>query len=127
MQVKQQDVNWLGQGLIQSAAKSTSTQGLEHDLDDVNTRWKALNKKVISSCPFVVISIVYYSLAFVVTTDHAYSSRTSLNMPTSLWCCKLRRPKLRCPQSSVVSIKERNKLGEIGPLLVIMSTWTETQ
>ncbi|XP_032959016.1 dystonin isoform X16 [Rhinolophus ferrumequinum] len=46
LQVKQQDVNWLGQGLIQSAAKNTSTQGLEHDLDDVNTRWKTLNKKV---------------------------------------------------------------------------------
>ncbi|XP_051711527.1 dystonin isoform X32 [Oryctolagus cuniculus] len=46
LQVKQQDVNWLGQGLIQSAAKSTSTQGLEHDLDEVNTRWKTLNKKV---------------------------------------------------------------------------------
>ncbi|XP_022366528.1 dystonin isoform X1 [Enhydra lutris kenyoni] len=46
LQIKQQDVNWLGQGLIQSAAKSTSTQGLEHDLDDVNARWKTLNKKV---------------------------------------------------------------------------------
>ncbi|XP_040329760.1 dystonin isoform X20 [Herpailurus yagouaroundi] len=46
LQVQQQDVNWLGQGLIQSAAKSTSTQGLEHDLDDVNARWKTLNKKV---------------------------------------------------------------------------------
>ncbi|XP_028365143.1 dystonin isoform X17 [Phyllostomus discolor] len=44
--VKQQEVNWLGQGLIQSAANSTSTQGLERDLDDVNTRWKTLNKKV---------------------------------------------------------------------------------
>ncbi|KAM5324538.1 dystonin isoform 9-T9 [Glossophaga mutica] len=44
--VKQQEVNWLGQGLIQSAAHSTSTQGLERDLDDVNTRWKTLNKKV---------------------------------------------------------------------------------
>ncbi|XP_019480134.1 PREDICTED: dystonin, partial [Hipposideros armiger] len=46
LQVKQQDVNWLGQGLIQSAAKSTNTEGLEHDLDDVNARWKTLNKKV---------------------------------------------------------------------------------
>ncbi|XP_058410099.1 dystonin isoform X12 [Diceros bicornis minor] len=46
LQVKQQDVNWLGQGLIQSAAKDTSTQALEHDLDDVNARWKTLNKKV---------------------------------------------------------------------------------
>lgn len=46
MQVKQQDVNWLGQGLIQSAAANTCTQGLEHDLDSVNVRWKTLNKKV---------------------------------------------------------------------------------
>ncbi|XP_057607239.1 dystonin isoform X12 [Chionomys nivalis] len=46
LQVKQQDVNWLGQGLIQSAAANTCTQGLEHDLDDVNARWKTLNKKV---------------------------------------------------------------------------------
>ncbi|XP_053769642.1 dystonin isoform X12 [Desmodus rotundus] len=44
--VTQQEVNWLGQALIQSAANSTSTQGLERDLDDVNTRWKTLNKKV---------------------------------------------------------------------------------
>ncbi|XP_060045986.1 LOW QUALITY PROTEIN: dystonin [Erinaceus europaeus] len=46
LQVKQQNVNWLGQGLIQSAAKNTNTQVLEHDLDDVNARWKTLNKKV---------------------------------------------------------------------------------
>ncbi|XP_016833872.2 dystonin isoform X8 [Cricetulus griseus] len=46
LQVKQQDVNWLGQGLIQSAAANTCTQGLERDLDDVNARWKTLNKKV---------------------------------------------------------------------------------
>ncbi|XP_029893742.1 dystonin isoform X6 [Aquila chrysaetos chrysaetos] len=46
LQVKQQEVNWLGQGLIQSAAKSTNIENLEHDLEDVNTRWKTLNKKV---------------------------------------------------------------------------------
>ncbi|XP_033612449.1 dystonin isoform X16 [Fukomys damarensis] len=46
LQVKQQDVNWLGQGLIHSAAKNTSTQALEHDLEDVSARWKTLNKKV---------------------------------------------------------------------------------
>ncbi|XP_060608764.2 dystonin isoform X25 [Anolis sagrei] len=46
LQVKQQEVNWLGQGLIQSAAKNTSTENLEHDLEDVNTKWKTLNKKV---------------------------------------------------------------------------------
>ncbi|XP_021030817.1 dystonin isoform X2 [Mus caroli] len=46
LQVKQQDVNWLGQGLIQSAAANTCTQGLERDLDSVNSRWKTLNKKV---------------------------------------------------------------------------------
>ncbi|XP_040105137.1 dystonin isoform X15 [Oryx dammah] len=46
LQVKHQDVNWLGQGLIQSAAKGTSTEALEHDLDDAGARWKTLNKKV---------------------------------------------------------------------------------
>ncbi|XP_008765189.1 dystonin isoform X22 [Rattus norvegicus] len=46
LQAKQQDVNWLGQGLIQSAAANTCTQGLEHDLDSINARWKTLNKKV---------------------------------------------------------------------------------
>nr|XP_013807806.1 PREDICTED: dystonin isoform X1 [Apteryx mantelli mantelli] len=46
LQVKQQEVNWLGQSLIQSAAKGTNTENLEHDLEDVNTRWKTLNKKV---------------------------------------------------------------------------------
>ncbi|XP_056670309.1 dystonin isoform X40 [Monodelphis domestica] len=46
LQAKQQEVNWLGQGLIQSAAKSANTENLEHDLDDVNARWKTLNKKV---------------------------------------------------------------------------------
>ncbi|KAM9076088.1 dystonin isoform 30-T30 [Megaptera novaeangliae] len=46
LQVKQQDVNWLGQGLVQSAAKGTSTQALERDLDNASARWKTLNKKV---------------------------------------------------------------------------------
>ncbi|XP_032072191.1 dystonin isoform X6 [Thamnophis elegans] len=46
LQFKQQEVNWLGQGLIQSAAKNASTDNLERDLEDVNTRWKTLNKKV---------------------------------------------------------------------------------
>ena len=47
LQVKHQDVNWLGQGLIQSAAKGASTEALEHDLDDAGARWKTLNKKVV--------------------------------------------------------------------------------
>ncbi|XP_069830598.1 dystonin isoform X16 [Dendropsophus ebraccatus] len=46
LQARLQEVNWLGQGLVQSAAKNTSTQSLEHDLEDVNTRWNTLNKKV---------------------------------------------------------------------------------
>ncbi|RXM29988.1 Dystonin, partial [Acipenser ruthenus] len=46
LQAKLQDVNWLGQGLIQSAAKNANTQALEGDLEDVNTRWNTLNKKV---------------------------------------------------------------------------------
>uniref|UniRef100_A0A8C8D9H4 Dystonin n=1 Tax=Oncorhynchus tshawytscha TaxID=74940 RepID=A0A8C8D9H4_ONCTS len=46
LQTQLQDINWLGQGLIQNAAKGTSTKGLEHDLEDGNTRWNTLNKKI---------------------------------------------------------------------------------
>ncbi|XP_060258998.1 dystonin isoform X24 [Ovis aries] len=46
LQVKHQDVNWLGQGLIQSAGKGASTEALERDLDDAGARWKTLNEKV---------------------------------------------------------------------------------
>lgn len=42
-----QDINSLGQGLIQTAAKGTSTKKLEEDLEEVNTKWNTLNKKVI--------------------------------------------------------------------------------
>ncbi|XP_034041193.1 dystonin [Thalassophryne amazonica] len=41
-----QDVNSLGQGLIQNAAKGTSTKKLEDDLEDVNTKWNTLSKKL---------------------------------------------------------------------------------
>ncbi|XP_018416047.1 PREDICTED: dystonin isoform X2 [Nanorana parkeri] len=47
IQTRLQEVNWLGQGLVQSAAKNTSTQNLENDLEEVNTRWNTLNKKVV--------------------------------------------------------------------------------
>uniref|UniRef100_A0A674CVA4 Dystonin n=1 Tax=Salmo trutta TaxID=8032 RepID=A0A674CVA4_SALTR len=46
LQSQLQDINWLGQGLIQNADKGTSTKGLELDLEDVNTRWNTLNKKI---------------------------------------------------------------------------------
>ncbi|XP_051892499.1 microtubule-actin cross-linking factor 1 isoform X16 [Pristis pectinata] len=46
IQYKLQQANGVGQGLIQSAAKNANTQGLEHDLDEINTRWNTLNKKV---------------------------------------------------------------------------------
>ncbi|XP_059510258.1 microtubule-actin cross-linking factor 1 isoform X5 [Stegostoma tigrinum] len=46
IQYKLQQVNAVGQGLIQSAAKNANTQGLEHDLDETNTSWNTLNKKV---------------------------------------------------------------------------------
>ncbi|KAG2467312.1 DYST protein, partial [Polypterus senegalus] len=46
LQGKLQDVNWIGQGLIQSAAKTTNTQKLEQDLEDINMRCNTLNKKV---------------------------------------------------------------------------------
>ncbi|XP_060895593.1 dystonin [Labrus mixtus] len=41
-----QDINSLGQGLIQTAAKGTSTKKLEDDLEEVNTKWNTLNKKI---------------------------------------------------------------------------------
>uniref|UniRef100_A0A4W5Q000 Microtubule actin crosslinking factor 1 n=1 Tax=Hucho hucho TaxID=62062 RepID=A0A4W5Q000_9TELE len=41
-----QRVNAVGQGLIQSAAKHTDTQALEHDLEATNLRWNSLNKRV---------------------------------------------------------------------------------
>ncbi|KAI5611574.1 dystonin [Silurus asotus] len=46
LQTQLQELNWLGQGLIQNASKGTSTKSLEHDLEEVNTRWNTLNKKV---------------------------------------------------------------------------------
>ncbi|KAM9476478.1 dystonin isoform 14-T14 [Clarias gariepinus] len=46
LQTQLQEVNCLGQGLIQNASKGTSTKALEHDLEDIGTRWNTLNKKV---------------------------------------------------------------------------------
>ncbi|XP_070833540.1 dystonin [Chaetodon trifascialis] len=46
LQTQFQDINSLGQGLIQTAAKGTSTKKLEDDLEEVNTKWNTLNKKI---------------------------------------------------------------------------------
>ncbi|CAJ1067500.1 dystonin isoform X11 [Xyrichtys novacula] len=46
LQLQLQDINSLGQGLIQTAAKGTSTKKLEDDLEEVNTKWNTLNKKI---------------------------------------------------------------------------------
>ncbi|XP_038613929.1 microtubule-actin cross-linking factor 1 isoform X1 [Tachyglossus aculeatus] len=46
LQLKLQQVNGLGQGLIQSAGKNCDVQGLEHDMEEINARWNTLNKKV---------------------------------------------------------------------------------
>uniref|UniRef100_A0A673K2E1 Microtubule-actin cross-linking factor 1-like n=1 Tax=Sinocyclocheilus rhinocerous TaxID=307959 RepID=A0A673K2E1_9TELE len=46
IQPKLQHVNAVGQGLIQSAAKHTDTQALEHDLETTNLCWNSLNKRV---------------------------------------------------------------------------------
>uniref|UniRef100_A0A8C5PE50 Microtubule actin crosslinking factor 1 n=1 Tax=Leptobrachium leishanense TaxID=445787 RepID=A0A8C5PE50_9ANUR len=46
IQVKLQQVNGLGQGLIQSADKNCDVHGLEHDIDELNAKWNTLNKKV---------------------------------------------------------------------------------
>ncbi|XP_075709203.1 microtubule-actin cross-linking factor 1-like isoform X14 [Rhinoderma darwinii] len=46
LQVKLQQVNGLGQGLIQSADKNCDVHGLEHDTEELNAKWNTLNKKV---------------------------------------------------------------------------------
>lgn len=46
IQPRLQHVNAVGQGLIQSAAKHTDTQALEHDLESTNLQWNSLNKRV---------------------------------------------------------------------------------
>ncbi|XP_044228342.1 dystonin isoform X4 [Thunnus albacares] len=46
LQTQLQDISSLGQGLIQNAAKGTNTKKLEDDLEDVNTKWNTLNKKI---------------------------------------------------------------------------------
>ncbi|KAM6239688.1 microtubule-actin cross-linking factor 1 isoform 3-T3 [Porphyrio hochstetteri] len=46
LQLKLQQVNGVGQGLIQSAGKNCDVQGLEHDMEEINARWNTLNKKV---------------------------------------------------------------------------------
>uniref|UniRef100_A0A8B9GC10 Microtubule actin crosslinking factor 1 n=1 Tax=Amazona collaria TaxID=241587 RepID=A0A8B9GC10_9PSIT len=46
LQLKLQQVNGVGQGLIRSAGKNCDVQGLEHDMEEINTRWNTLNKKV---------------------------------------------------------------------------------
>ena len=49
LQTELQDINSLGQALIQGAAKASSTQGLEDELDSINAKWNTLNKKVGTS------------------------------------------------------------------------------
>ncbi|XP_037638602.1 dystonin isoform X20 [Sebastes umbrosus] len=46
LQAQLQDIGSLGQSLIQNAAKGTSTRKLEDDLEEVNTKWNTLNKKI---------------------------------------------------------------------------------
>ncbi|XP_073776575.1 dystonin isoform X31 [Danio rerio] len=46
LQSQLQELNTLGQALIQNAPKGTSTKNLDHDLEEVNSRWNTLNKKV---------------------------------------------------------------------------------
>ncbi|XP_068580005.1 dystonin isoform X1 [Cebidichthys violaceus] len=46
LQTRLQDISSLGQSLIQNAAKGTSTKKLEDDLEEVNTKWNTLNKKI---------------------------------------------------------------------------------
>lgn len=46
LQTQLHNINSVGQGLIQTAASGASTKKLEDDLEEVNTKWNTLNKKV---------------------------------------------------------------------------------
>ena len=46
LQMKLQQVNGLGQGLVQSAGKNCDVQGLERGMEETNARGKTMNKKV---------------------------------------------------------------------------------
>ncbi|KAM9320102.1 microtubule-actin cross-linking factor 1 [Gastrophryne carolinensis] len=46
LQLRLQQVNGLGQGLIQSADKNCDVHGLENDVEELNAKWNTLNKKV---------------------------------------------------------------------------------
>ncbi|KAM8858982.1 dystonin isoform 4-T4 [Spinachia spinachia] len=46
LQTQLQDISSLGQSLIQNAGKGTSIKKLEDDLEEVNTKWNTLNKKI---------------------------------------------------------------------------------
>lgn len=72
IQPKLQHVNAVGQGLIQSAAKDTDTQALEHDLESTNLQWNSLNKRV-----GVIVTVQLASLLLVLVLG-----RTSSPPPT---------------------------------------------
>lgn len=61
IQPKLQHVNAVGQGLIQSAAKHTDTQALEHDLETTNLRWNSLNKRVRIACANQEIQFIVWT------------------------------------------------------------------
>ncbi|XP_029031772.1 dystonin isoform X27 [Betta splendens] len=46
LQTQLQDIMSLGHGLVQNAAKGSSTKKLDDDLEGVNTKWNTLNKKI---------------------------------------------------------------------------------
>lgn len=78
LQSQLQDVIWLGQGLIQNASKGTSTKALEHDLEDVNTRWDTLNKKVWANY------VERYYMKDIVKYLFSWSSKENV-----LFCCNI--------------------------------------
>ncbi|XP_077586323.1 dystonin isoform X14 [Stigmatopora nigra] len=46
LQTQLQDINSISQGLIQNATRGTNTKKLEDDLEQINTKWNTLNKKI---------------------------------------------------------------------------------
>lgn len=90
IQPKLQHVNAVGQGLIQSAAKHTDTQALEHDLETTNLRWNSLNKRVRISCADQEIHLLYrFGFPTHDKTSHLSSGgradRPAAGSPVALW------------------------------------------
>lgn len=91
IQPKLQHVNAVGQGLIQSAAKDTDTQALEHDLESTNLQWNSLNKRVGLQLPtfmFFISALGWPSsslLSVFLSSPGGWANRPTAGGSIALW------------------------------------------